>query len=250
MQQGEGGEEQDNEEMRRSMQDAERRSLEGQGWGIHRGATVLDERWYIGGYFHQTDRHPLTLPTPWAEPSSSSSSSSPQKHGTRSLSTTITYLLAPSSAVGVFHRNKGRTVHSLHRGRGRYVLLREDAPVTGDEDEDEANGEGRGRGRSKGKGQATVETFVVGMDTQHGERMQWVVEGGVWKGCFLETRDIESDHGNGFEGMLISETVMPGFEMEDHEFLTRTKMEEMLTEEQTQELQWMLRENHPELPSL
>ncbi|RAK79866.1 cupin domain-containing protein [Aspergillus fijiensis CBS 313.89] len=198
-----------------------------------------------GGYFHQTDRHPLTLPTPWPSPQGSS----------RSLSTTITYLLTPSSAVGVFHRNKGRTVHSLHRGRGRYVLLREDAPVNGDgdedEDEDEVDGSGaKGGGRrSKGQGQATVETFVVGMDTQHGERMQWVVEGGVWKGCFWETRDIDSDDGEGFEGMLISETVVPGFEMEDHEFLSRTKMEEMLPEEQTQELQWMLRENHPEVPS-
>ncbi|KAL4919743.1 hypothetical protein BDW62DRAFT_178367 [Aspergillus aurantiobrunneus] len=41
----------------------------------------------------------------------------------RSASATIFYLLTPRSPVGVFHRNRSRTVHTLHRGRGRYVVI-------------------------------------------------------------------------------------------------------------------------------
>lgn len=47
-------------------------------------------------------------------------------------------------------------------------------------------------------GKAPVETFAVGGDVGTGERMQWVVEGGKYKGSFIEDQ----------EGLLISEVRM------------------------------------------
>ncbi|KAJ9619841.1 hypothetical protein H2203_008112 [Taxawa tesnikishii (nom. ined.)] len=49
-----------------------------------------------------------------------------EKGDTRNASTTIHYLLTPSSPLGAFHRNRGRTVHTLHKGRGRYVIVHAD----------------------------------------------------------------------------------------------------------------------------
>jgi predicted cupin superfamily sugar epimerase len=40
---------------------------------------------------------------------------------------------------------------------------------------------------------------------------------------------------------LISETVVPGFEFEDHDFLKRERAEALLTVEQVEEMGWMLR---------
>jgi hypothetical protein len=82
-----------------------------------------------GGYFVETDRAPDTVPTPFPSSISTSITSdlAPQRPGfdpqVRNSSTTIFYLLTPNSPQGGFHRNKGRTVHTLHRGRGRYVLI-------------------------------------------------------------------------------------------------------------------------------
>ena len=137
-----------------------------------------------GGYFVETDRDPLLVPNPFHP--------QPPTDATRNASTTIFYLLTPSSPMGVFHRNKGRTVHTLHRGRGRYVILH--PPET----------EG-----GTGGGKARIETFVVGQDTEKGERLQWIVQGGRWKASFL-LPDGNNDDRNGGEkgqsqGLLISE---------------------------------------------
>ncbi|KAK6428756.1 hypothetical protein LTR95_015096, partial [Oleoguttula sp. CCFEE 5521] len=70
-----------------------------------------------GGYFVETDRDTLRIPNPF-NPSDPLS--------TRSASTSIHYLLTPSSPLGHFHRNRGRTVHTLHRGRGVYVVVHAD----------------------------------------------------------------------------------------------------------------------------
>lgn len=128
-----------------------------------------------GGYFCETDRDPLRVPNPFR-------SSSDDDDSTRSASTTIYYLLTPGSPTGRFHRNKGRTVHTLHSGRGRYVIIHAD---------EKENGE-----------KASIETFVVGHDIHGGEKLQWLVEGGKYKASFL-LPDAEGQSES--EGLLISE---------------------------------------------
>lgn len=86
-------------------------------------------------------------------------------------------------------------------------------------------------------GKARVETFIVGQDVLGGERLQWIVEGGKYK---AEALLAESDGGDA-EGCLISETVVPGFEFADHDFLKRERFEALLTQEQVEEMGWMLR---------
>jgi predicted cupin superfamily sugar epimerase len=89
-------------------------------------------------------------------------------------------------------------------------------------------------------GKARVETFVVGGDVLAGERLQWIVEGGKYKASFLLEDDATGGKGEG-TGCLISETVVPGFEYEDHDFLKRERAEVLLTKEQLEEMGWMLR---------
>ena len=73
-------------------------------------------------------------------------------------------------------------MHTLHQGRGRYVII---------------------HGEDKGKGEeARVETFVVGHDILGGERVQWVVEGGKYKSSFLMP---DEEGGSESGGLLISE---------------------------------------------
>ncbi|KAI2606240.1 RmlC-like cupin domain-containing protein [Hypoxylon fragiforme] len=108
-----------------------------------------------GGYFVETDRDPLLIPSPF--PPNPASSFMPQRPGfdpaVRNASTTIFYYLTPQSPQGYFHRNRGRTVHTLHQGRGVYVLIHADEP--------DLPGGGK-----------RVETFVVGHDVAKGERPQ------------------------------------------------------------------------------
>ena len=128
-----------------------------------------------GGYFRETDRDPLRVPNPFR-------SSSNDDDSTRAASTTIYYLLTPADPTGRFHRNKGRTIHTLHSGRGRYVIIHEDEKEKGEK--------------------ARVETFVVGHDIQAGEKVQWLVEGGKYKASFLLP---DADGRPESEGLLISE---------------------------------------------
>ncbi|KAF3760753.1 hypothetical protein M406DRAFT_358328 [Cryphonectria parasitica EP155] len=171
-----------------------------------------------GGYFVETDRDPLLIPSPFPlDPASEKTLSLvPQRPGfdpkVRNASTSIFYLLTPRSPQGNFHRNRARTVHTLHKGRGRYVLIHEG-------------------GR--------IETFVVGPDVASGERLQWIVEGGIYKASFL-LPDVEGAQGSE-EGLLISETVVPGFEYCDHDFLTRAGLTELLGESTAKTLEWAVR---------
>lgn len=164
-----------------------------------------------GGYYVETDRDSRRVHNPFAAPGVFDS--------TRSASTTIFYLLTPSNPQGGFHRNKGRTVHTLHRGRGRYVIIHAD----------EVNEPGE---------KARLETFIVGQDVQKGERLQWIVDGGKFKASFLLSNDEDKDD---YAGLLISETVVPGFEFEDHDFMTPETLRELVTSEQEAELKWLLR---------
>jgi predicted cupin superfamily sugar epimerase len=64
--------------------------------------------------------------------------------------------------------------------------------------------EGEGTGDGKYGRRATVESFVVGPNIAAGERMQWIVEGGKYKSCFLLPDD-DNDRDLGTDGLLISE---------------------------------------------
>ncbi|OCK98490.1 uncharacterized protein K441DRAFT_629616 [Cenococcum geophilum 1.58] len=182
-----------------------------------------------GGYFAETDRDPLRVPNPFLASAPSQSqlrTATPRDptDATRNASTSIFYLLTPGRPLGAWHRNRGRTVHTLHWGRGRYVIIHAD----------EVEG---------GAGRARVETFVVGKDVERGERLQWVVEGGKYKASFL----LEDEEGRGVSegGLLISETVVPGFEYSDHDFLLPERLKELVTPEQAEEMAWMLRRGPP-----
>ncbi|KAL9070569.1 MAG: hypothetical protein Q9157_005773 [Trypethelium eluteriae] len=210
-----------------------------------------------GGYFVETDRDSHRVPNPFllqeaiAQPAHIASQTAQGKHLTRAASTTIFYLITPKSPLGAFHRNRGRTVHTLHRGRGRYVIVHANEVMRSYDENDAAAGGKEGR-------KARVETFVVGKDLEKGERLQWIVDGGKYKASFL-LPDEEGREGS--EGLLISEvcwldvqllfnancgfdqTVVPGFEYEDHDFMRQARLERLVTAEQAKELQWLMRKD-------
>ncbi|KZZ89548.1 DUF985 domain-containing protein [Ascosphaera apis ARSEF 7405] len=187
-----------------------------------------------GGFFVETDRDPLRIPNPFVnqppytfqpdEPTVQEQASFP----TRSASTSIIYLLSPSSPRGCFHRNRARTVHTLHRGRGRYVVIHADEAV-------------KVEGKTKTKTKARVEVFTVGKDVAKGEKLQWIVDGGKFKASYLLPDDEEG--GKTSEGLLISETVIPGFEQYDHDFLRAETLSQLVTPEQEKEISWLLRKD-------
>jgi len=127
------------------------------------------------------------------------------------------YTDAITSPQGYFHRNLGRTVHTLHSGRGRYVILH---PQPGKK--------------------ARIETFIVGHDIEKGEVLQWIVEGGKFKASFLLP---DTEGVNTSDGLLISETVVPGFEFTDHDFMTPQILTEWVTKEQADELSWLVKQD-------
>lgn len=181
-----------------------------------------------GGYFVETDRDKLRIPSPFMD--------SPME--TRSAMTSIHYLLTAKSPLGAFHRNRGRTVHTLHKGRGRYVIIHADAVASptcpggygGPDDMPE---------HKRWIGRAQVETFVVGQNVEKGERLQWVVDGGKYKCSFLLPDQDAAETSE--EGLLISETVVPGFEFADHDFMKPERMDALVTRTQREEMDWMLR---------
>jgi predicted cupin superfamily sugar epimerase len=71
-----------------------------------------------------------------------------------------------------------------------------------------------------------------------GERLQWIVEGGKYKASYLLP---DEEPGSSSDGLLISETVVPGFEFSDHDFMSVQTMNEWVTEDQAKELAWLLR---------
>ncbi|KAJ4985348.1 duf985 domain protein [Stagonosporopsis vannaccii] len=178
-----------------------------------------------GGYYAELDRDPLLVPSPFAPNPQYATTASTTLSGNdtlRNASTSILYLLTPHSPQGGFHRNRGRTVHTLIQGRGRYVLIHDDE-------------EGEGEGKA---GKKRVESFVVGRDVERGERVCWVVEGGKYKASFLLAEDGVDEWES---RLLISETVVPGFEFADHDFLREETFDRILEHEQAEELRWLLR---------
>lgn len=215
-----------------------------------------------GGYFVETDRDTNRVPNPFLNTSPSASShdqttfytstgavsanldnklteadktaqttdaDKDNQDKTRNASTSIHYLLTPESPMGAFHRNRGRTIHTLHRGRGRYVIIHADEVMP---EYDSHSGI---------RAKARVETFIVGQNVEKGERLQWIVDGGKYKSSFLLPLEGEEPVENG--GLLISETVVPGFEYSDHDFMRIERLEALVTKEQADEMRWMLRED-------
>ena len=99
-----------------------------------------------------------------------------------------------------------------------------------------------------------IETFVVGHDIASGERLQWIVEGGKFKASFLlpdapAKGDGEKGEGTGGVsegGLLISETVVPGFEFADHDFLGAEGFEGLVRGEERGELRFLVRREEEE----
>ena len=173
-----------------------------------------------GGLFAETDRDSRTVPNPFINDSPLPNASARDSSTTRGASTSIFYLLTPRSAVGHFHRNRARTVHTLHSGRGRYVVIH---PC-----------------EISRTGKTEIEDFVVGHDLTRGEKLQWIVEGGRFKASYL-LPDAGSKDSQG--GLLISETVVPGFEFADHDFLTANGLRDVVAEDQVEILEWLLRKD-------
>ncbi|KAI9642032.1 hypothetical protein NHQ30_009903 [Ciborinia camelliae] len=172
-----------------------------------------------GGFFAETDRAPDVIPSPFGSDKSSTSDLAPQRPGfdptVRNSSSSIFYLLTPNGPQGGFHRNKGRTIHTLHRGRGRYVLIHADE-----------------EGEEK-----RIETFIVGQNVAAGEKLQWIVDGGKYKASYLLP---DEEGGTDSQGLLISETVVPGFEYCDHDFLSPWGLKELVGSGKAEELSWLI----------
>lgn len=197
-----------------------------------------------GGYYVETDRDPLRVPNPFQTRKSQTTQQTADtgdNDSTRAASTTIYYLLTPASPKGFFHMNKGRTIHTLHKGRGMYVVIHANEQQDGQK--------------------ASIETFVVGHDIDRGERLQWLVEGGKYKASFLLP---DAEGGSESEGLLISEvskssychsslyctqlsdiiyqTVVPGFEFSDHEFMPGEMLLDLVSDHQAEQMRWLLSE--------
>ncbi|KAI5809084.1 RmlC-like cupin domain-containing protein [Peziza echinospora] len=157
-----------------------------------------------GGYYTRTHCDKATLPNG------------------RPLSSSIYYLLTPASPVGRFHKHGSLTVHCLHSGRGRYVLVSEE--------------------------DGSIETFAVRGNVEKGQKLQWVVPGGVWKASWAEP-DEEGDGesgGGGLRQLLISEVVIPAFSFDDHAFMTRAKLESLVGAELARKMDWLVRPEEEE----
>jgi len=144
-----------------------------------------------GGYFAETDRQIPEVPSPFSE------------HQPRSLATSIYYLLTYDDPDGVFHMNKSVTYHVLHQGRAEYTLITPTFPPT-------------------------IEIKVMG--TNPGEQRQLLVGTGVWKRSRILPEDralAKTTADQDKVGCLITEVVVPGFHWEDHQFLTKAKLEEL-----------------------
>ncbi|KAL0566269.1 hypothetical protein V5O48_015746 [Marasmius crinis-equi] len=220
------------------------------------GAAALISKLHLlkhceGGYYSETDRDERRVANPFhpsysqslvTSPSTSQHTFSdatftgqsclgiePWAELTRSASTSIYYLLTENWSRSCFVRNRGRTVHTLHKGRARYVVIHADEAMIKDK---------VGEGEEIIRGKARVETFIVGQNIVKGEKLQWVIAGDKYKASFL----LPDEEGGGFseEGCLITETVIPGFEFTEWDSLQPQRLYELVTPEQADQLAWLL----------
>jgi len=170
-----------------------------------------------GGYFVETDRQEEVVGSPFAGGE------------TRSLATSIYYLLTRDNPNGVIHMNKSVTYHVLHSGRAEYTLI---TPP-------------------KGEGsKATVERKVMGTDVSKGETRLLLVGSGIWKMSRLLPDAASNGHAQGQttsqdqekqenDHCLITEVVVPGFHWEDHQFLVREELEALFAGQAEEGKQWV-----------
>ena len=85
---------------------------------------------------------------------------------------------------------------------------------------------------------------MVGQDVAKGEKLQWIVTGGKYKASFLlPDKEGAGGEASSAEGLLISETVVPGFEFCDHDFLPLKGLHDLLGEEKAKGLEWLVRKD-------
>jgi predicted cupin superfamily sugar epimerase len=78
-----------------------------------------------------------------------------------------------------------------------------------------------------------IETFIVGQSVAAGEK----VHGDKHKASYLLP---DEQHGRDSSALLISETVVPGFEYRDHDFLSPQALKDLVGSENAEELSWLL----------
>ncbi|KAJ2898112.1 hypothetical protein MKZ38_004171 [Zalerion maritima] len=180
-----------------------------------------------GGYYTQTHVNPLLVPSPFPKHPASKEQDLPQREASfdpayRCLDTSIFYYLTPNRPRGAFHRNRCAIVHSLHRGRGMYVIIHP----------------------SGIPGESRVETYMVGHGIENREKLQWTVDGGAYKASFLlpdNPEEVLAGSDAKTNGLLITEVAVPGFEFYDHDFLTKENLVELVGEERAKGLEWLVR---------
>ncbi|KDQ09150.1 hypothetical protein BOTBODRAFT_117701 [Botryobasidium botryosum FD-172 SS1] len=157
-----------------------------------------------GGYYAETDRQQVTVPSPFAGKRYSSSFFVVENER-RSLATSIYYFLSHDNPSGVIHMNKSVTYHTLHQGRAEYTLITPGADGS----------------------PPKVEKKIIGTNTAAGELRMLFVGTGVWKMSRLLPKDLAlgtTPDRKDEVGCLITEVVVPGFHWEDHQFMTRKKL--------------------------
>lgn len=157
-----------------------------------------------GGYFKETDRPGALFPARQLDLATGAYSDVQ-----RNASSLIHFLMTCESPLGKFHTNvTSRTIHVLQRGSGVYVLIH---PNGG------------------------IETFKVGF--KPGEKTQWVVEPGVYKGCYLVSAD---GCDSAKDCLWVSEVVVPGFDFDDMKFLTKEKLVEKVGSAEADALEFLI----------
>ncbi|KAI0039501.1 hypothetical protein FA95DRAFT_1504106 [Auriscalpium vulgare] len=159
-----------------------------------------------GGYYAETDRQEVEIPSPYADGQ------------LRSLATSIYYLLTPDEPNGYIHMNKSVTMHVHHHGRAEYTLITP-SPA----------------------GPPRITRAVIGPNVAAGEQRQLLVGTGVWKMSRLLPEDVADPDATQRAGCLITEVVVPGFHWEDHKYLTQAGLDELFAgveggEERVEEL--------------
>lgn len=128
------------------------------------------------------------------------------------LTTAINFIMTCESSIGKFHTNKkSTTIHILQGGRGKYILIKE-------------NGE--------------IEEFIVGFDLEKGEKTQWIVEPGTYKGCYI--MPINGEEISSKDYLWVSEIVIPGFEFSDMKFLDNEALISKIGMEKGEKLAFLL----------
>lgn len=92
-------------------------------------------------------------------------------------------------------------MHLLHHGRSEYTLIHPPTPTK----------------------PTRIERIVLGPNTRAGEVRQLLVGTGIWKMSRLLPEDLKTADPERV-GCLISEVVFPGFEYEDHAYLTSAQL--------------------------